>query len=151
MDPIFKRLMLSMPLCRRLIIASMSIKSTPENLKDTDCKKGYVAQQPPIPYMPVTSLLKTSTSAELIKVKLIAAGNLICLEVFEDGNHNRYLKHLMTLQQLMATKGVEEKLLLATRELGDKNKILKTLRKLRTRETREAKEHHLLKVSKAES
>jgi hypothetical protein len=57
----------------------------------------------------------------------------------------------MTLQHLQTTKGVEEKLLLATKELGERNKIPKTLCKSRTRETLEAKELHLLEVSKAES
>ncbi len=57
----------------------------------------------------------------------------------------------MTLKQLQATMDAEERLLLATRELGDKNKILKVLCKLRTRETHEAKELHLLEVSEAES
>jgi hypothetical protein len=47
---------------------------------------------------------------------------------------------------------VEEKLLLATRELVNKNKtIFKALHKLCTRETHEVKELHLLEISKAES
>jgi hypothetical protein len=50
----------------------------------------------------------------------------------------------MTLQQLQATKGVEEKLQLGTRGLGEKNNILKVLHKLRTGETRKAKELCLL-------
>ncbi len=116
-----------------------------------DCKKGHVAQWHPIPYVPVTSILKTSTSTKSIKVKLKAAGDLICLEVFEDGDNNKYLKHLMTLQCLQATKGVEEKLLLLKRELGNKNKILKALRKLLSRETLVAKKLHLLEISMAES
>jgi hypothetical protein len=57
----------------------------------------------------------------------------------------------MTLQHLQAMKGVEERLILITRELGDKNKILKALCKLCTGETNEAKELHLLEVTNAES
>ncbi len=82
--------------------------------------------------MPVTSILKISTSVESIKVKLNEVGNLISLKVFEDGDNKKYMKHLMTLQWLMATK---EKLLLVTRELVEKNKNLKTLCKLHTGET----------------
>jgi hypothetical protein len=101
--------------------------------------------------MTVTSILKTSTLAESIKVEPNAADKLICLEVFEDGDNKKYMKHLMTLQQLMATKGVEEKLLLTTRELAEKNKILKALHKSHTGETHEAKKFHLLEISEAES
>jgi hypothetical protein len=57
----------------------------------------------------------------------------------------------MTLQHLQAAKGVKEKLLLATKELTEKNKILRTLCKLHTRETHEAKELCFLEVSEAES
>ncbi len=124
-------------------------KYTPDDLKDTGCKKEHVAQWPPIPYMPVTSVLKTSTLTESIRVNLNFAGNLICLVFFEDRDNKKYLKRLMTLQHLQATKGVEEKLLLATRELGDKNKILKVLPKLRAREIIEAKELSLMEISKA--
>jgi hypothetical protein len=113
--------------CQHNLILSISINTTPKDLKDTDCKKGHVVQWPPTPYVPVTSILKTSTLTESIKVKLNAASNLICLEVFEDGDKETYLRNLMTLQHLQATKGVEEKLLLARRELVDKNKILKVL------------------------
>jgi hypothetical protein len=101
-------------------------------------QEGHVAQRPPITYVPLTSVLTTSTLAELIKVKLNTAGDLIRLENFEDGDNQKNLNHLMTLQQLMATKDVEEKLLLATSKLGEKNK-------------HEAKELHLLEISKAES
>jgi hypothetical protein len=80
--------------------------------------------------MPVTSILKIFTLIESIKVKLNGAGNLICLEVFEEGDNSKYLKLLMTIQQLQARMGhVEEKQLLATRELGEKNKILEVLHK----------------------
>jgi hypothetical protein len=48
--------------------------------------------------MPVTSILKISTSVESIKVKLNEVGNLISLKVFEDGDNKKYMKHLMTLQ-----------------------------------------------------
>jgi hypothetical protein len=75
----------------------MSINTTPDNLKGTHYKKEHVAQLPPIPYVPVTSILKTSTLTELIKVKLNTGGNLIHLEVFEDRDDKKYLKHLMTL------------------------------------------------------
>jgi hypothetical protein len=57
----------------------------------------------------------------------------------------------MTLQSLQAAKGVEEKLLLATRELVNKNKILKVLCKLHTEKIREAKELCLLEIFEAES
>jgi hypothetical protein len=103
------------------------------NPLDTICKKRHVVQWPPILYMPVTSLLKSSTSTESIKVRLNVVGDLICLDVFEDGDNNMYLKHLMTLHHLQSTKGVEEKLLLATKELTEKNKILEMLCKLHTR------------------
>ncbi len=129
----------------------MSINTTPNDLKDTDNKKGHVAQGPPIPYVLVTSRLKTSMPTESIKVKLTATGYLICLEVFEDRDYKMYLKQLIILQRLQATKGVEEKLLLATEELKEKNKILKTLRKSHTMETREAKQLHLMEVSAAKS
>jgi hypothetical protein len=144
----FKHQILLTLLCQHIIV-SMSINSTPNNLKDTNCKKGHVAQWPPIPYLPVTSILKTSTSTESLKVKLNTAGNLICMEVIKDRDNKKYMKHLMTIQRLQGTKGVDEKLLLTMRELVDKNKILKALSKLRTRETCEAKELCLLEIYKA--
>jgi hypothetical protein len=101
--------------------------------------------------MPVTSILKTSTLVVTIKVKLNATGNEICLEVFEDVDNKKYLKHLMTLQHLQATKGMEKKLLIASRELVNKNKILNALCKLHTLVTCEAKELCLMEIPKAKS
>jgi hypothetical protein len=73
------------------------------------------------------------------------------VEVFEDEDNNKYPKHLMTIQHLQATKGAAEKLLLATKESGEKNKILKMHCKPGTEANCEAKELHVLDISKAES
>ncbi len=127
------------------------MNTAPNNLKNTICKKGHVVQRLLVPYVLITSILTMSTSIELIWIKLNMVGYPIFLEVFEDRYNEKYLKYLMTLQCLIVTEGVEEKLLLATRELQDKNKILKALRKLCTGETLDAKELHLMEISEAEA
>ncbi len=101
---LFKHLILPSLLCWHLI-TSMSVNKTPDNLKDTNCGKGLLAQWPPIPYVPVTSILTTSALTELIKVKLNAAGDLICLEVSEEGDNKKYQKYLMTLPASTSYKG----------------------------------------------
>jgi hypothetical protein len=102
----------------------VSVNTTPDNLWEGTC--GATTAHP---LHAGHKHFHDLTSMESNKVKLNAAGNLISLEVFEDGDNKKYLKQLMTLQHLQATKGVAEKLLLATKELREKNKILKTIRK----------------------
>jgi hypothetical protein len=63
----------------------MKVNTAQEDLQDSDCKKGHVAQRLPILYVPVTSVFKTSTSTESIKVKLNVTDYLICLEILRTG------------------------------------------------------------------
>jgi hypothetical protein len=66
----FKRLILTLttPLCQHLLLAMSSNPKSME-LNDSECKKGQVTQQPPIPYAVSKSSLLMMTTRETIKLK----------------------------------------------------------------------------------
>jgi hypothetical protein len=110
---LFKCFILVTPLCQNLLI-SMSSNLSPNDLRDTNCKKKHVALQPPILYRPVKSVPHSSLSTKSIKVTL-ASGNLMCLEVYNEGDNEKYLKHIMALNCQQKDKGPERQLLEATK------------------------------------
>jgi hypothetical protein len=64
----FKHLILETPFWSYSYSMSSNTKSPPEGLKALDCKIGKLGAQPPIPYVPLTDLIKKQ-EGEQIKVK----------------------------------------------------------------------------------
>ncbi len=67
---LFKKLLLGTRLWRYTYVKmSTNLKST-DMLKDVECKKGQLAQRPPIPYVPVLDLVTPKEDPAVLKVKL---------------------------------------------------------------------------------
>ena len=86
----------------------MSSNLVPKDLKDTNCKKGDVAQQPPVPYAPVKSILPSSSNKS-VKVKL-PSDNHIKIDMFEGRDNEKYIKHIKPYDCLGKEKGLNAKL-----------------------------------------
>jgi hypothetical protein len=75
-------------------------------LNDTDCKKGQVTQQPPIPYAVSKNGLLVCTSRETIKIKTPEGESKQTL-LGNGADGEEYVKHLMSFTQFMEKKGYE--------------------------------------------
>jgi hypothetical protein len=98
----FKRLILETPLWSYSM--SSSLKSPPEGLKASECKKGKLGAQPPIPYVPLTDLIEKQ-QGEHIKVKM-PDGTNFSMAAFTSGTNKDYLVHVITVLRIIKKKGM---------------------------------------------
>jgi hypothetical protein len=82
---------------------SMNLKSLPEGLKNTKCKKGMPPIRRPIPYVPPTDLLKKQET-EQIKVEL-PDKTRFQMPTYGSGNNKEYLIHVIAVLRLVKQKG----------------------------------------------
>jgi hypothetical protein len=75
-------------------------------VKDSECKKGTLTVQPPIPYVPPIDLHK-KRDTEQIKVKLPEGINFQ-MSIFGQGNNEEYLFHVITVKCLLEQKGTDQ-------------------------------------------
>jgi hypothetical protein len=59
---------------------------TPEELKDSKCKKGQLSSWPPISYVPLTDLITTKETPDNLKMKLLN-GTVFNMSIFSQGNN----------------------------------------------------------------
>ncbi len=97
----FKRLLLETPLWQYAM--SLSLKSLPEGLKNTECKKGTPPVRPPISYVPPTDLHE-KRDTEQIKVEL-PNGMKFQMPTYGSGNNEEYLVHVIAVLRLVKQKG----------------------------------------------
>ncbi len=77
-------------------------------LKDAECKKGQLSQQPPIPYVPVVDIVTPKEEPTVLKVKLPDASH-ISIPIFSHGNNKEYLAHVVAVLRIMEQKGLPKK------------------------------------------
>jgi hypothetical protein len=82
---------------------SSSLKSPPEGLKNSKCKKGTPPVRPPILYVPPTDLHEKKRETEQIKVEL-PDGTKFQMPTFSSGNNKEYLVHIIAVLQLIEQK-----------------------------------------------
>ncbi len=82
---------------RLLLIPIMSgnAKSSAEGLKDSECKQGAIANQPPIPYVTPLDPYKKQEKTK-IKVKLPDGTNYQMVP-FHAGSTEGYVNHIITM------------------------------------------------------
>ncbi len=100
---VFKRLILTMPLCQHLLL-TMSTNPTSVELNDSGCEKGQVTWQPPIPYAASKSSLLMMTTRETVKMKTPEGEHKQAI-IGNGVDAEEYVKHLMSFDQLMEKKG----------------------------------------------
>jgi hypothetical protein len=74
---------------------SSSLKSPPEVLKNSECKKGTPPVRLPIPYVPPTDLPKKWETKQ-IKVEL-PDGTKFQMPTYGSGNNKEYLVHVIAV------------------------------------------------------
>jgi hypothetical protein len=82
---------------------SLSLKSPPEGLKNTECEKGTPPVRPPIPYVPPTDLHEKQET-EQIKVEL-PDRTKFQMPTYGSGKNKTYLVHIIAILQLIEQKG----------------------------------------------
>jgi hypothetical protein len=78
---------------------STNLKS-PDMLKDAECKKGWLSQQPPILYMPVVDIVTPKEEPQVLKVKLPNESH-ISIPIFSRGNNKEYLMHIVAVLHII--------------------------------------------------
>ncbi len=101
----FKRLLLETLLWQSAM--SMDLKSPPEGLQNTKCKKGMPPVRLPILYVPPADLHK-KWETEQIKVKL-PGGTKFQMPTYGTGNNEEYLVHVIPILRLVEMGGTAAK------------------------------------------
>ena len=82
---------------------SSNLKSPPEGLKNSECKKGKLVARPPISYVPPVDLHKKQ-EPEQIKVKMLDGTNFQ-MAAFGYGANKEYLVHIIAILCVIEKKG----------------------------------------------
>ncbi len=69
-------------------------------LKDAECKKGQLSQQPPIPYVPVVDAVTPKEDPAVLKVKL-PDNSHISVPIFSRGNNKEYIAHIVAVLRII--------------------------------------------------
>ncbi len=77
-------------------------------LKDVECKKGQLAQWPPIPYVPVVDLVTPKEDPAVLKVKLPDDSH-ISVPIFSHGNKEEHIAHMGAVLRIIEQKGLHKK------------------------------------------
>jgi hypothetical protein len=86
---------------------STSLKS-PDGLKDTECKKGQLSHQPPIPYVPVVDIVTPKEDPQVFKIRLPNASHL-SMPIYSRGNNEENLAHIDAVLRVIEQKGLPKK------------------------------------------
>jgi hypothetical protein len=140
----FKRLILTTPLCQHLLL-SMSSTPTSYELSDADCKKGRVNQWPPIPYAVSKNGLLMSPLQETVEIKTPKEESKQSL-LGDEADGEEYVKHLMSFFCFMEKKGYKADLEAASKVTLGATTALKKLAKAQHGEKDPAKAEYLPKL-----
>ena len=80
----------------------------PNDLKDTDCKKGQISQRRPVAYTKFKYKHKTAESNK-IKLRLPSGDQITCALVKDMLDTKNYVKHLMLFDRIMEEKKLDAK------------------------------------------
>jgi hypothetical protein len=86
---------------------STNLKS-PDMLKDAECKKGQLSQQPSIPYVPVVDVITPKEEPQVLKVKLLDVSH-ISVPIYSRGNNEEYFVQKVAVLQIIKQKGLPKK------------------------------------------
>jgi hypothetical protein len=107
-----------------ILLRGMSVAG-PEDIKDGDCKRGSVTQQPPIAYAQF-KYPKWLTEPDSVKVKLPKGDQYTCDLMHEASNAETYLKWFQTYLRVLGKKELCASLDAAT---GTRKKLLEDFKK----------------------
>ncbi len=104
---------------------STNLKST-DMLKDAECKKGQLAQRPPIPYVSVVDHITPQEDPAVLKVKLPFYSH-ISVPIFSRGNNKEYIAHIVAVLRIIKQKGLQKKCRVYTKAVAKRQAALKNL------------------------
>ncbi len=104
---------------------SANLKST-DMLKDAECKKGQLAQRPPIPYVPVADLVTPKEDPAVLKVKLPDDSH-ISVPIFSRGNNKEYIMHIVAVLRIIEQMGLHKKCRMHAKAVVKRQAALKNL------------------------
>jgi hypothetical protein len=81
---------------------STNLKSLPEGLRNTKCKKGTLPIRPPIPFIPPADLHEKRETKQ-IKVNL-PNGTKFQMPTYRTGNNKEYLIHIIAILIWLSTR-----------------------------------------------
>jgi hypothetical protein len=84
---------------------SATLKS-PNGLKNAECKKGQLSNQPPIPYVPKTDIVMPKEDPQVYKVKLLNETH-INMHIYSHGNNEEYLTYIVSVLRVIKQRGVD--------------------------------------------
>ncbi len=120
----FKKLLLGTGLWHRAKM-STSLKSS-DKLKDTECEKGQLSHQLPIPYVPVVDIVMPKEDPQVFKIKLPNASHL-SMPIYAHGNNEEYLAHIVAVLRVIEQKGLPKKCQVLAKAVARRSKALKNL------------------------
>jgi hypothetical protein len=104
----FKKILLGTRLWRYTYIKMSTNLKSPDMLKDAECEKGQLSQQPPILYVPVVDVITPKEEPQVLKVKLPDASH-ISVPIFSCGNNEEYLVQVVAVLRIIEQKGLPKK------------------------------------------
>ncbi len=95
-------------------------------LKDAECKKGQLAQWPPIPYVPVVGVVTPKEDPAVLKVKLPDDSH-ISVPIFSRGNNEEHIAHIVAVLRIIKQKGLQKKCCVYAKAVAKRQAALKNL------------------------
>ncbi len=95
-------------------------------LKDAECKKGQLAQRPPIPYGPVVDVVTPKEDPAMLKVKLPNDSH-ISIPIFSRGTNEEYIAHIVAVLRIIEQKGLQKKYRVYAKAVAKRQAALKNL------------------------
>jgi hypothetical protein len=80
----------------------------PNGLKNSECKKGQLINQPPIPYVAETDIATSKEEPQVLKVRLPNNSHLN-MPIYSRGNTEEYLMHIVAVLRIIKQKGLDAK------------------------------------------
>jgi hypothetical protein len=123
---LFKKTLLGTGLWRYTYVKmSTNLKFT-DMLKDAECKKGQLAQRPPILYVPVVDVVTPKEDPAVLKVKLPNDSH-ISVPIFSCGNNKEYIAHIVVVLRIIKQKGLQKKCCVYAKAVAKWQAALKNL------------------------
>ena len=106
---------------------STTLKS-PDGLKNAECKKGQLSNQPPILYVPELDIVTTKEESQSLKVKLPDESHLN-MPIYSRENTKEYHMRIVAVLGIIDQKGLGKKCRMLTKAVEKQSEVLKNLLK----------------------
>ncbi len=106
----------------------------PHGLKNSECKKGQLSNQLPIPNVAETNVVTSNKEPQALKVRLPDHPPLN-MPIYSHGNTKEYLMHIVVVLCIIKQKGLDAKCRKLGKAVVRQSKMLKNLKATGSRDT----------------